>query len=379
MAARPHRVVFLTGTRADYGKLRPLMEEVEADPGLDCRIFVTGMHMLQRYGSTYREVQKGGFQNIFLYINQMERTARDMDLVLASTITGLAHYVRETEPDLIVVHGDRVEALAGAAVGALNNVRVCHIEGGELTGTVDELLRHSVSKLSHVHCVANDEARDRLIQLGEQEQSIWITGSPDIDVMLSENLPSLDEARSRYDIDFDSYHILLYHPVTTELREAEANARAVVDAAIASGENWVVIYPNNDSGSEHILDQYARFEGNPHFRVFPSLRFEHFLVVLKNARSIVGNSSAGIREAPVYGVPTVNIGTRQENRFDYPSIVNVPVVNVEGILSALADLPSNVPPSHHFGSGDAAERFIAMLREPRFWAIPHQKQFVDRG
>ena len=379
MAARPHRVVFLTGTRADYGKLRPLMEEVEADPGLDCRIFVTGMHMLQRYGSTYREVQKGGFQNIFLYINQMERTARDMDLVLASTITGLAHYVRETEPDLIVVHGDRVEALAGAAVGALNNVRVCHIEGGELTGTVDELLRHSVSKLSHVHCVANDEARDRLIQLGEQEQSIWITGSPDIDVMLSENLPSLDEARSRYDIDFDSYHILLYHPVTTELREAEANARAVVDAAIASGENWVVIYPNNDSGSEHILDQYARFEGNPHFRVFPSLRFEHFLVVLKNARSIVGNSSAGIREAPVYGVPTVNIGTRQENRFDYPSIVNVPAVNVEGILSALADLPSNVPPSHHFGSGDAAERFIAMLREPRFWAIPHQKQFVDRG
>src|SRR5664280_207607 len=158
-------ILFVTGTRADFGKLKPLISEVAKSEAFQYRIFVTGMHMLSRYGSTVKEVFDCGFKNIFGYINQDGSGSTGMDLALANTIQGLGHYVREFPPDLLVVHGDRIEALAGAIVGALHNVLVAHIEGGEVSGTVDELLRHAISKLSHLHFVANEEARNRLIQM----------------------------------------------------------------------------------------------------------------------------------------------------------------------------------------------------------------------
>src|SRR5262249_48582307 len=138
-------ILFLTSTRADFGKLKPLIRTVATDPRYRYAIFATGMHMLSRYGSTVIEIHKSGFDNVHAYVNQDGSAPRQMDLVLANTVQGLGLYVREQRPDLLVVHGDRVEALAGAIVGALNNIRVAHVEGGELFGTVDELIRHSIS------------------------------------------------------------------------------------------------------------------------------------------------------------------------------------------------------------------------------------------
>lgn len=374
-AAR-RRILFLTGTRADFGKLKPLIQEVEARLEFECHLFVTGMHMLARYGYTVDEIQKAGFRNIFTYMNQVETSNAQMDLVLANTINGLGFYVRECRPDLIVVHGDRVEALAGAIVGALNNILVAHIEGGELSGTVDELIRHSISKLSHLHFVANEEARTRLRQMGETPESVFVIGSPDIDIMLSERLPTLQEARARYDIPFERYSVFLYHPVTTELPRLRGHAEAVVAALRESGRNFIAIYPNNDSGSETILEFLLPLQDDPRFRVLPSLRFEHFLAVLKHADAIVGNSSAGIREAPVYGVPTVNVGTRQLNRFSHDSIRNVPD-DREAVLEALRTLPGRSAPSMHFGDGQSARLFLASLLGNAVWETPRQKQFRD--
>ena len=212
------KVLFLTGTRADFGKLKPLILAVQHTPGFESRIFATGLHMLERYGSTIYEIEKAGCHPVYPFINQDGSVSSQMDLVLANTVTGLGHYVREFRPDLMIVHGDRVEALAGAIVGALNNIVVGHVEGGEVSGTIDEVLRHAVTKLSHVHFVANDEARARLIQMGEQAGSIFVIGSPDIDVMLSDTLPTLSQVQAKYDIPFERYVILMYHPVTTELR-----------------------------------------------------------------------------------------------------------------------------------------------------------------
>nr|WP_206513225.1 UDP-N-acetylglucosamine 2-epimerase [Vibrio alfacsensis] len=158
-----------------------------------------------------------------------------MDIVLSKTIQGLSDYVQDLKPDMIVVHGDRVEALAGAIVGSLNNILVAHIEGGEVSGTIDELIRHSVSKMSHLHFVSNDFARKRLIQLGECESSIFVIGSPDLDIMKSKELPSLLDVKDRYDIDFDKYSILMYHPVTTALNELGENIHEVVSGVIDSG------------------------------------------------------------------------------------------------------------------------------------------------
>jgi UDP-N-acetylglucosamine 2-epimerase (hydrolysing) len=370
------KILFLTGTRADFGKIRPLASAVEALPGFECYVFATGMHMLSKYGYTFMEIEKAGFRNIFPYINQIYPASGQMDLVLASTIEGLGRYLRETAIDLIVVHGDRVETLAGAIVGALNNTLVAHIEGGELSGTVDELIRHSVSKLSHLHFVANGEARRRLIQMGEVPNSIYVIGSPDIDVMFSDDLPGIPAVKDKYDIDFSEYAVFIYHPVTTEMDTLRGDIETVISALQDSDWNFVVLYPNNDLGTDVILQTINTIRGELRFRILPSMRFEYFLSLLRHSRAIVGNSSAGIREAPVYGVPTINIGSRQMNRFEYSSIVNVPA-DREAILQAMANLPVSVTPSDHFGKGNSTKAFMKALESPNLWTTPKQKKFRD--
>jgi len=372
----PRRILFLTGTRADFGKLKPLIEVVEESQDFDAYIFATGMHTLARYGSTVNEIQKAGFKNIYTYINQDGAVNSQMDLVLANTIQGLGHYLREFRPDLIVVHGDRIEALAGAIVGAVNNILVAHVEGGELSGTIDELIRHAVTKLSHLHFVSNSDARRRLVQMGESEEVIFLIGSPDIDVMLSDKLPTLEHVKQRYEIPFSKYGIFIYHPVTTEQQLLKGRIETVLDSLEASSHNFVVIYPNNDPGAEIILGAYNRIRTNPRFRLIPSMRFEYFLTLLKNATAIVGNSSAGIREAPVYGVPVINIGNRQHNRFNLPSIINV-AEDKSAIVSALTHLPPSITPSMHFGTGKSAKLFMGCLQHPKIWSTAHQKHFND--
>lgn len=369
------KIIFLTGTRADFGKLKALMLKLDSKDKFEIHVFITGMHMLSKYGYTCTEVERIGIKNIYKFINQ---SANDtMECVLAKTITGLSDYVKEISPDLIIVHGDRVEALAGAAVGALNNILVGHIEGGEVSGTVDELIRHSVSKLSHVHFVANDLAKKRIIQLGEIPDSIHIIGSPDVDVMNSDSLPSIAEVRSRYGLCYDKYSILMFHPVTTEVKELHNQIKTVVDEVIASEKNYIVIYPNNDHGSNIILREYARLEKLENIKIFPSMRFEYFLTLLKNADYIIGNSSAGVREAPHFGVPAINLGTRQQNRVKCSLVIDTAFDSIQ-IKEAIARSDQLIrTPQALFGNGNSANQFCEILDSSKFWNIDKQKHFVD--
>jgi UDP-N-acetylglucosamine 2-epimerase (hydrolysing) len=370
------KILFLSGTRADFGKIKSLIQICSDDPNFEVHIFATGMHMHKQYGETVIEIEKCGFKNIFKYINHTSETS--MDLTLAKTIDGLSSYVKEHRPDLIIVHGDRVEALAGAIVGALNNILVGHIEGGEVSGTIDELIRHSVSKLSHIHFVSNDLAKKRLIQMGEMESQIYVIGSPDIDIMFSNTLPSLDEALEYYEIPFDKFAVLMFHPVTTEVEQIGYYSELLVEALAEDNSNYIVIYPNNDMGSSKILQAYKSFEGNPRFKVFPSLRFEYFLAILKHAEFIVGNSSAGIREAPYYGIPSINIGSRQKNRALDQSIINTEF-SKDSLKIAINQAKSSgrIAPSRQFGSGNSYSLFHSIISRKEFWQIEHQKLFND--
>jgi UDP-N-acetylglucosamine 2-epimerase (hydrolysing) len=226
--------------------------------------------------------------------------------------------------------------------------------------------------------VANQSAAERLRQLGECPERVFVVGSPDIDVMLSDELPSLEEVRLRYDIAFDHYAIVLLHPVTTELDQQKERAEAFVEALLSSGRNYVVIYPNNDEGSDQIFESYRVLEDNSRFRIFPSLRFEYFLTLLKHAEFIIGNSSAGIREAPVYGVPTINVGSRQNNRFRHESILEVEFDRA-GIAIAIeqATTMDSLQPCHYFGKGNSAAGFLAALKGDNIWNTSKQKPFND--
>jgi len=369
------KIAFLTGTRADFGKIKSLIQILQNNVELEPYIFVTGMHMMEKYGLTLIEVQNCGFKNISTFENYTDEST--MDLTLAKTIEGFSSYVKNLNPELIIVHGDRVEAMAGAIVGSLNNILVAHIEGGELSGTIDELIRHSVSKLSHVHFVSNKSAKKRLIQMGELPESIYKIGSPDIDIMFSDNLPDLKEVKSYYDIPFDNYAVVMFHPVTTEIDKMKAYASNFVEALNKSQSNYVVIFPNNDLGSKFIIDFYEELTNNDSFKVFPSIRFEYFLTLLKSADFIIGNSSAGIREAPYYGIPTINIGTRQENRALHSHIINVGYGTDEILNAVNSDLTKTSVDAKSFGSGNSAKLFLNSLSSKEFWELNHQKQFRD--
>ena len=371
------KVLFLSGTRADYGKMKPLMKALENDETFDVHIFVCGMHLLEQFGSTYREIVKDGYRNI--YVAYGLSCSNDMSVNLANTIQCLSGYVENVKPDVIIIHGDRMDALAGAVVGVLHNMIVAHIEGGELSGTVDESIRHAISKFAHVHFVSTEEAKKRLIQLGEEEKRIHVIGSPDIDVMLDDNLPSLAECKQRYGIPFDHYGILMYHPVTTEYHEAGEKVKTVVGAVLNSRKNYIVVYPNNDLGSEIILNEYRRFDGKESVRLFPSLRFEYFLTLMKNAEFIIGNSSAGIRESGIYGVPAIDIGTRQNGRYSLAVSKNIQHVgeSEKEIMKAIGNVEQYRKTTYIFGKGDSTKMFVNVLKSHDFWEVDIQKHFVD--
>lgn len=373
------KIMFITGTRADYGKLKNLMKAVEADNRFENYIFVCGMHLLPQYGNTYNGIINEGYKNV--HIARGINYTSEMSINLGNTITYLYGYVHDIKPDMIVVHGDRIDALAGAIVGALNNIWVSHIEGGEVSGTIDESIRHAVSKFAHFHFVANSEAAKRLVQLGENVENIFEIGSPDIDVMLSNNLPDFAEVKRWYELRFDKYAIVLYHPVTTEVGTLVVKVNALMEALQSTGKKYVMIYPNNDTGAEVIISRIEQVRGTENFEVYKTLKFEYFLTLLKHADFIIGNSSAGIREACVYGIPAIDIGTRQAGRYDVNVLKNIRHCGEsrEEILEAIRRISNEKyqTPSSAFGKGNSTELFMQVIGKAELWDREIQKHFID--
>ncbi len=367
-------LLFLTGTRADFGKLEPLAAAAR-DAGFGVGFFVTGMHMLDRYGLTKHEVHRMAGVAVHEFLNQRPGDAQD--IVLAKTVIGFSDYVTEMRPDLIVVHGDRVEAMAGALVAATNYIRSAHVEGGEVSGTIDEVFRHCNTKLAHAHFVSSETAARRVMALGEPEETVHVIGSPELDFHSGPSGVTLAEVKARYGIAFDDYGIAVFHPVTSEAAGMGGQARALYGALAASGRNFVLIAPNNDPGSAAIFEV---IEGLPkdRFRLIPSMRFAHFSELMRNAACMVGNSSAGVREAPFLGIPSLDVGSRQTNRAEAPSVVACKATDGEAIAGFLRDNWGQRHPAHHgFGAGTAAERFVAVLSRPEFWDAGLQKAFRD--
>jgi UDP-N-acetylglucosamine 2-epimerase (hydrolysing) len=371
------RIVFISGTRADYGKIKPLLKTLHQDSRYNVSIIVTGMHLLSKYGTTIQEIEKDGLGNLVVIRNQDDE--QPMEITLSRTISELSEFMQENPIDLLVVHGDRIEALAGAIVGSIRNVPVAHIEGGEVSGTIDGLIRHSVSKLSHLHFVANSEARKRILQLGESANTVHVIGSPDVDIMLGADIPDINDVQARYSIPFSEYGILIFHPVTTEVNNLHFQIQEVVKAIQESNKNFVVIKPNNDQGSDVIQEALLSLDDASRFVHIPSMRFEYFLGLLKCAEFIIGNSSAGVREAPYFGLPAINIGSRQASRVLNPLVKNVQPEKF-AILEAIKEsynLDRKV--YQQFGNGNSATLFADVLNQKDFWPVDITKLFVDQA
>ena len=371
-------ILFITGTRADYGKIKSLIFELQNNKNFKTQLIITGMHNLKKYGNTKNEMFKDGVKNCFVFNNITKNSS--MDLILAKTIKGLNKYISKNHIDLIVVHGDRVESLAGAISGCLNNIKVAHLEGGEISGTVDEILRHSISKLSHLHFVTNKIAKKRLLQMGEDKNSIFVIGSPDVDIILNKKLININLVKKKYNIKFGNYAICIFHPVTTELSKIEYQINSLFKSLIKSKFNYVIILPNNDIGSDIIANKilyYKKIKNNK-FKIIRSMRFEYYLSLLKNSNFIVGNSSSGIMEAPYYGVPTIDLGSRQKNRAKINSIFSVnSFMKLNFFIEKFKSKKFRFKPLKYFGTGKSHSKFLNILKRSKIWRTKNQKQFIQ--
>jgi len=369
------KILFVTSTRADYGKLKSLIVKVQENNKFLSKVFVTGMHNLRLYGATIGELRQDKIKGLHVHSNQNKFSK--MDEILINTITGFSPVLKKFKPDLVVIHGDRTEPLACALSALLNNFNVVHIEGGEVSGTVDEMLRHAISKISHIHLVSNKIAKKRLVQMGENKNNIFIVGSPDVDVILGKNLPNLSKVKQRYEISFSNYAIGILHPITTNLINLKKEAKIFFNSLVKSELNYILVYPNNDHGSDIILEEMSKYKNYKKFKIFPSIRFEYYLTLLKNSRFIIGNSSSGIIEAPYYGISTINIGDRQKNRLKTKLIKNVNFVENSILQTIKFSKNRKINKRKFFGDGNSAEKITKLLLSSKIWNISNQKNFID--
>ena len=369
------KIVFLTGTRADYGKIKSLIKSIYNNRKYKIYILVTGMHLSKKYGSTFEEIQKD-FPKIKLnkFVNMKEKDS--MDLTLSKTINFINKIFFKIKPDLIMLHGDRLETLAAAIVGNFNKFLVAHIEGGEISGAIDESIRHAVSKLSNIHLVSNQSAKKNLIQMGEFKKNIYVMGSPEVDIMISKKLPSLNMVKKRYAIKFKKYSIFCLHSDTNENRkQTDNNINNCILALKKTNHHYVVIYPNNDKNSDVILNKLLKLKKHKNFKIFPSMRFEYFLSLLKNSSYIIGNSSTVVRETPVYGIPSLNLGYRQKNRGISNNIISCKIKQ-RSIFTMIKKLSTiNRRKQMIFGDGNSSKKFVKILDRKYFWETSKIKSF----
>ena len=368
-------IIFVTGTRADFGKLEPLATAAK-NYGFDVGFFITGMHMLKLYGLTKIEVERNTSIKNFSFINQ--RQGDGQDTIFAKTIQGFSDFVMEHKPDLVVIHGDRVEATACALVCATNYIRCAHIEGGEVSGSIDELYRHCNTKLCNYHFVANDDARQRVLAMGEAENSVFVIGSPELDVHKQQHI-SLQAVKQYYAIPFAEYGIVIFHPITSEQDTIGTQAKALFDTLKQSNKCFVVIKSNNDPGCEQIFEEIDKLDSNQ-FKVLPSMRFHFFSTLLRNAQLVAGNSSLGVREAPFLGVASIDIGTRQTQRNNSQSCQHLASSLDTDNLAKLLDenWGKRYKADTTYGSGNATAKFLQQLTQQQFWQAKLQKRFVSK-
>ena len=380
------KICVITGTRAEYGLLRWVMQGIKEDAGLTLQIVATGMHLSPEFGLTYREIEKDGFQ-IDRKVEML--TSSDTSVGIAKSmglgLIGFADALNELKPNLIVVLGDRFEIFAAVSAALVARIPVAHLHGGETTeGAFDEALRHSITKMSHLHFVAAEPYRQRVIQLGEQPDRVFLVGGLGIDNIKRLKLLDRAELEAALDLKLSSRNLLItFHPVTLETSTA-ADQMAELLAALAELKNTLLIFtlPNADTDGRILIQMVDQFVAmHPNSRAYTSLGQLRYLSCIAHVDGVVGNSSSGLGEAPALKKGTVNIGDRQLGRLQANSVINCEPTqqSVEAALVKLysadfqASLSGVINP---YGEGGASEKVVKVIKRFEIDGIV-KKSFYD--
>ncbi|MGK0466566.1 UDP-N-acetylglucosamine 2-epimerase [Clostridium sp.] len=365
------KIAVITGTRADYGIFYHVLKEIEKNDALELKLIVCGMHLCPEFGMTINEIEKDGFpiSDKFETILAAD-TGSAMAKSIGLSIISMAQSFERINPDVVLILGDRGEMMAAATAAIHMNIPVAHIHGGEVTGTVDESIRHAVTKLSHIHFPANEDSKQRILKLGESEKNVYVVGAPGLDFIKKTKYLSRSEMLEKFDLKDDKIFLLTQHPVTTERDMVEWQIRETLDAVVELGKQTIVSYPNSDNGGREIIKVIEQYRAKyPFLKVFKNLTQVEYLSFLEISDVMIGNSSSGIIEAPSFKLPVVNIGSRQGTRLRACNIIDVPEGKEAvkaGIEKALYDedfkkkLESCTNP---YGDGNASSKIAKILSE----------------
>jgi UDP-N-acetylglucosamine 2-epimerase (non-hydrolysing)/GDP/UDP-N,N'-diacetylbacillosamine 2-epimerase (hydrolysing) len=372
MGAQPNskrRVAVFTGKRGGFGAMLRIMRLIEADPAMELKVIASDMHLNPTFGATVDEVRSQVAISNVVDLSGYGDAPLDRAQALGRCVERLAPVLQELAPDVLLLLGDRGETLAAAMCAVEMGVVVAHIQAGDISGGIDDIHRHAITKLSHLHFSQNERQRERVIKLGESPERVWNTGAPYVDSIVRGTFPSPSDALASIGLRHDiAYFIVLQHPDTYRAELSRSHATAILDAMRDRSEAKIVIYPCSDPGYAGVISAIEEVEGLPGFHVFRNIESQTFLGLLCGAKALVGNSSAGILEAPYLGLPFINIGARQDGREMAANVICCEG-SAEAVRKALArmeepDFRAGLKSERYpFGDGYASERIFKVLSE----------------
>lgn len=367
-------VLGVTGIRSEYDIMSSVFRAIQQHPALELQLIVTGAHLSDLYGNTVQEIEKDGFfiaDEVESLINGDRASSRVKGLAIQ--LQGMVQTVSRVNPDFLLVLGDREESMSTALVGAYMNIPVAHIAGGDrVIGNVDDQVRHAVSKLAHLHFVTNQESYDRLIKMGEQPFRVFNVGNPGLDRLLMVPQLSLPQLSQRLGFEIkenEPFILMIQHVISTEIDQAFEQMQITLEAVKELGIKTVLIYPNSDAGSQQIIKAIEQYRNLPFLCIAKNLPRIEFVNLMRRAGCLLGNSSAGIMEAPLLKLPVVNVGNRQKGRLHAENVQFVPH-DVKAICSAVSKALFDqayraevARCSNPYGDGHASEKIAKVLAE----------------
>jgi len=374
------KICVVSGSRAEFGLLRWLMDEIKSDHDLSLQVIVTGMHLSPEFGSTYKEIEEAGFlidERVDMLLSSDSNSAVTKSIGLG--IIGFADIFEKLKPDLLVVLGDRFEIFSATSAAMVAGLPIAHIHGGETTeGAYDEAIRHSITKMSHLHFVATEEYRKRVIQLGEHPDRVFNFGGLGVDAIKKIKLLNKKDLELALNMHFlDKSLLVTFHPVTLEDEEYSFSQMEELLLALKNFKDTSIIFtlPNADTGGKKIADLVNKFvELNPNCKLYKSLGQLKYLSCLKQVDGVIGNSSSGLLEAPSFKVGTINIGDRQKGRIMSNSVINCHPTK-DAISKAINKLydpsfkESLTEVINPYGDGGASEKIVEVLRNHSLMGI----------
>ena len=377
------KIFIVTERRADFSRFKPILKIIKQEKKIKYDLVVTGLHLIREYGYTLREILDENFKvyEKFSMFNKdyfLRNDGSSMANSLGIAINKLSKILRKSKPDVILSGFDIAANFAVTLCGAHMNIPVAHIQGGEVSGTIDESLRHGMSKFSNIHFTANYETKRRLIKMGEIKENIYPVGCPSIDALMDEDVVSQKYILKKFKIDIlKPYSIIIQHPVTSELNLSELQMKKTVNALKKVDMQHLIIFPNNDAGSKKILNIIKKSNLNH----TPTLNLAEYKTLLQNGKILIGNSSSGIHEASTFKIPVINIGTRQNGRMQPRNIINTTHNEIQIYKAIRKGLSTKFNKSiknikNPYGKGNSSYQIIKIMKKIDFKNFNTQKKIT---